>query len=161
MSNKKWDYRVIRNESKDGSDEWYSVQEVYYDEDGKPGAQSIDLMVEGDTITGMRTQLEQMLKSLDEPVLEERDITPTLDDRYDSKGYTKEHTKQWLDSLYEQNNKFIDTDAGSTKNEMVLEDDGCNTQQLISKNESYIYESPDGGQTIYRRKFGKTEKEKI
>ena len=84
---KMWDYRVVRKESTDGSDEWYSIQEVYYDEDGTPMAQTLDLMVEQDTVTGMRTQLENMLKALDEPVLEESDIvdntvnTKTIEDR--------------------------------------------------------------------------------
>ena len=87
MSNKAWDYRVIRKESADSSDEWYSIQEVYYDEDGTPMAQTLDLQVEQDTIAGMRTQLESMLKALDEPVLEESDIvdntvnTKTMEDR--------------------------------------------------------------------------------
>ena len=88
MNNKMWDYRVIRRESEDGSDEWYSVQEIYYDDEtGEPMAQTMDLMVEQDTITGMRTQLESMLKSLDEPVLDESDIvdnpvnTKTIEDR--------------------------------------------------------------------------------
>ena len=75
MSDKVWDYRVVRKESVDSSDEWYSVQEVYYDGDGQPMAQTIDLMVDGDTITEMRIQLELMLKSLEEPVLDESDIT--------------------------------------------------------------------------------------
>jgi len=85
--NKLWDYRVVRRESENGSDEWYSVQEVYYDEDGTPMAQTIDLQVEQDTITGMRTQLENMLEALDEPVLDESDIvdnpvnTKTMEDR--------------------------------------------------------------------------------
>ena len=84
---KMWDYRVVRRESEDGSDEWYSIQEVYYDEDGTPMAQTLDLQVEQDTIAGMRTQLESMLKALDEPVLEESDIvdntvnTKTIEDR--------------------------------------------------------------------------------
>ena len=78
-----WDYRIIRKESKDGSDEWYSVQEVYYDDEtGEPVAQTVDLQVEGDTIAGMRTQLELMLKSLELPVLDESDI---VDDSGDSK----------------------------------------------------------------------------
>ena len=87
MNDKLWDYRVVRRESEDGSDEWYSVQEIYYDEDGTPMAQTMDLMVEQDTITGMRTQLENMLKALDEPVLDESDIvdnpvnTKTMEDR--------------------------------------------------------------------------------
>ena len=84
---KLWDYRVVRIESEDGSDEWYSVQEIYYDEDGTPMAQTMDLMVEQDTITGMRTQLESMLRALDNPVLDESDIvdnpvnTKTMEDR--------------------------------------------------------------------------------
>ena len=80
---KLWDYRVVRRESTDlgGSEEWYSVQEVYYDEDGTPMAQTMDLMVEQDTITGMRTQLESMLKSLDEPVLDESDIVSDSENR--------------------------------------------------------------------------------
>ena len=82
-----WDYRVVRRESEGDTEEWYSIQEVYYDEDGTPMAQTLDLMVEQDTITGMRTQLENMLKALDGPVLDESDIvdnpvnTKTIEDR--------------------------------------------------------------------------------
>jgi len=73
---KLWDYRVVRRESEDGSDEWYSIQEVYYDDEtGEPMAQTVDLMIEGDTITGMRTQLEKMINCLGQPVLDESDIT--------------------------------------------------------------------------------------
>ena len=107
-----WDYRVVRKELKDGSysDEWYSIQEVYYDDEtGEPMAQTMDLMIEGDTITEMRTQLKLMLKSLDEPVLDESDIVSTSDVELDLESETKD---------------------------------------------KYIYESPDGGETIYRRKFG-------
>ena len=50
-----------------------------------------------------------MLKSLDEPVLDESDIIPTSDAGLDLDSETKD---------------------------------------------KYIYESPDGGETIYRRKFG-------
>ena len=84
---KMWDYRVVRRVSEGDTEEWYSVQEIYYDEDGTPMAQTMDLMVEQDTITGMRTQLENMLKALDEPVLDESDIvdnpvnTKTIEDR--------------------------------------------------------------------------------
>ena len=85
---KMWDYRVVRRESEDGeTEDWYSIQEVYYDEDGTPMAQTLDLMVEQDTVTGMRTQLESMLRALDNPVLDESDIvdnpvnTKTIEDR--------------------------------------------------------------------------------
>ena len=85
---KLWDYRVVRRESEDGeAGDWYSVQEIYYDEDGTPMAQTMDLMVEQDTIIGMRNQLEKMINCLDQPVLDESDIvdnpvnTKTIEDR--------------------------------------------------------------------------------
>ena len=118
MTNKKvmdvtklWDYRVVRKEYDCESGDWFSVQEVYYDEDGTPMAQTLDLMVEQDTITGMRTQLESMLRALDNPVLNESDIISTSDVELDLESETKD---------------------------------------------KYIYESPDGGKTIYRRKFGES-----
>tara|TARA_Y100000310_G_scaffold55055_1_gene50481 strand:- start:28 stop:396 length:369 start_codon:yes stop_codon:yes gene_type:complete len=68
---KEWDYRVVRQTTEDG-DEWLSVQEIYYDDEtGEPVAHTTDLTMEGDTIAGIRTQLERMLKSLDEPVVDE------------------------------------------------------------------------------------------
>ena len=78
-------YRVVRRESEDGSDEWYSVQEVFYDDKGKPNAYSIDLQVEGDTITEMSTQLGQMLIVLDDAVLDEGDIVEDSPDTIEDK----------------------------------------------------------------------------
>jgi len=31
----------------------------------------------------------------------------------------------------------------------------------MEQNKKYIYESPNKGKTVYRREFGKTEREKI
>ena len=110
---KLWDYRVVRRESEDGSDEWYSVQEIYYDEDGTPMAQTMDLMVEQDTITGMRTQLESMLKSLDEPVLDESDIvdnpvnTKTIEDRVSGLEVENAEMRDRLSKLSEEMSKKI------------------------------------------------------
>ena len=84
---KEWDYRVVRKELKDGSysDEWYSIQEVYYDDEtGEPMAQTMDLMIEGDTIAGMRTQLQRMLWCLDKEIVDEieSEVTEkTIEDR--------------------------------------------------------------------------------
>ena len=105
MNDKVWDYRVVRKESKDGSDEWYSIQEVYYDEDGTPMAQTLDLQVEQDTITGMRTQLEKMINCLDQPVLDESDIvdnpvnTKTMEDRVLSLEMENTEMRDRLDKL--------------------------------------------------------------
>ena len=118
---KLWDYRVVRKESADGSDEWYSIQEIYYDDDGQPMAQTIDLTIEGDTITEMRTQLERMINCLGQPVLDESDIIPTS-----SEGSN------------------IETEGFEFPTEG-----------------SWIYESPDGGETIYRRKMGEDKREEL
>ena len=119
---KMWDYRVVRRESEDGSDEWYSIQEIYYDDEtGEPMAQTVDLQVEGDTITEMRTRLEKMINCLGQPVLDESDIIPTS-----SEGSN------------------IKTEGFEFPTEG-----------------NWIYESPDGGETIFRRKFGEDNREKI
>ena len=64
---KLWDYRVVRSNKEDGTPtDWYSIQEVYYDDEtGEPNAQSIDLQVEGSNKDEMRKQLENMLTALD------------------------------------------------------------------------------------------------
>ena len=47
-----WDYRVVRKDlpTEDGTQDWYSIQEIYYDDVGDPGAQTIDLEVTGGSI---------------------------------------------------------------------------------------------------------------
>ena len=68
---KEWDYRVVRQTTEDGAD-WLGIQEVYYDEEtGKPTAHTMDLQIEGDTIAGMRTQLQRMLWCLDKEIVDE------------------------------------------------------------------------------------------
>ena len=66
-----WDYRVVRQTSEDG-DEWLSVQEVYYDDEtDEPMAHTTDLTLEGDTISGIRKQLQRMLWCLDKEIVDE------------------------------------------------------------------------------------------
>ncbi len=133
---KMWDYRVVRRESEGETEEWYSIQEVYYDEDGTPMAQTLDLMVEQDTITGMRTQLESMLRALDNTVLDESDITDTKND--------------WICEICGKSTKDVEYDyIGSGTNHL-----GCELDLESETKDKYLYESPDGGETIYRRKFG-------
>ena len=101
---KMWDYRVVRRESENGSDEWYSVQEIYYDDDGTPMAQSIDLQVEGDTLAGMRTQLQRMLWCLDKEIVDEieSDVSnKTMEDRVLSLEMENAEMRDRLDELGE------------------------------------------------------------
>ena len=113
MSDRVWEYRVVRQTSEDG-DEWLSIQEVYYDDDKKPMAHSIDLQIEGDNISDIRKQLQAMLWCLDKEVVDEIETVTTDMREYEGPEYL---------------------------------------------NKKWIYESPDGGNTIYRREFGKSERE--
>ena len=71
MNNKVWDYRVVRRESEDGSDELLSVQEVYYDDDETPMAHTTDLEITGDNIADLRKTLQSMLWCLDKDIVPE------------------------------------------------------------------------------------------
>ena len=136
MSNKehKIEYRVVR-QSKDG-DEWLSMQEVYSDEDGKPYAHSIDLEVTGDSLGEIRKKLQSMLWAIDKDIVDEIQNDVMEDDM----------EKRML-SLEMENAEMRDrlTELG----DMVKEKSGN------------IYESPDGGETVYRRKLGETERTKV
>ena len=90
---------------------------MYYDDDGQPMAQTMDLMVEQDTITGMRTQFENMLKALDEPVLDESDIvdntvnTKTIEDRVLS---LEMENAEFRDRLKELGDEILDKEKNFT-----------------------------------------------
>ena len=81
---KEWDYRVVRQTTEDGV-EWLSVQEVYYDDEtNEPMAHTMDLQIEGDTVAGIRTQLQRMLWCLDKEIVDEikSDVdTRTIEER--------------------------------------------------------------------------------
>ena len=73
MSDKVWDYRVVRSNKEDGTlADWYSIQEIYYDDEtGDPTAQTMDLQVEGENVDEMRKQLIDMVTALDKDVVSE------------------------------------------------------------------------------------------
>jgi len=86
MSNKNikdtWDYRVVRKTTEDG-DGGFGVQEVYYDDVGKPCAHTTDLEIIGDTIAGMRTTLQRMLLCLDKEIVDEIESDVAIDNMED------------------------------------------------------------------------------
>jgi len=79
--NTNWEYRVVRQKSdnNDGSD-YFTVQEVYFDDDGDHLAQSTDLIVEGESLPQLRKQLQQMIWALDKDVVDEMEVTTVDED---------------------------------------------------------------------------------
>ena len=68
-----WNFRVIRKDlpTEEGTQDWYSIQEVYYNDDGTPGAQTTDLEITGSSIDELKSTLEKMIECLDKPIIEE------------------------------------------------------------------------------------------
>ena len=65
---------------------------------------------------------------------------------------TKEQYKELIEDLIEENDK-LKTELSKLKNDDVVKNP--NQLELFGDDaETYIYESPDGGKTVYRRKFG-------
>jgi hypothetical protein len=123
FTNDTWDYRIVRSNKEDGTPaDWYSIQEIYYDEEtGKPMAQSIDLQVEGENKEEIKKQLQDMLIALDKDTISE----------------IKQNESD-INKVTPQNLEIVpNTDNGN------------------------IFESPDGGNTVYRRNFGETERELV
>ena len=61
-------------------------------------------------------------------------------------------------------NADIDAVNAGTGVEITVEDtstDEVAVEMAEKDDKKYIYESPDGGNTIYRREFGKDDREKI
>ena len=68
-----WDYRLVRSNKEDGTPtDWYSIQEVYYDDEtGEPIAHTVDLEVVGDDIDDLKETLQHMLRCLDKEIIDE------------------------------------------------------------------------------------------
>lgn len=61
----------------------------------------------------------------------------------------------WLSDMMERGLFEAEEDESPTRVDMV------DISEVVRVDDKYIYESPDGGDTIYRRKFGEDTREKI
>jgi hypothetical protein len=69
----KWNYRVLQKRG-DG-EVFYQIHEVYYDEEGRPRAATVDPPgVHGDSLEDLEWSLEQMKLALTKPVLTDQDF---------------------------------------------------------------------------------------
>ena len=69
-----WDYRVVNLKSQNGGDDWYTLQEVSYDDDGKP-AVYFDPCLGSETYESFVEIFKDMItKAINEPPLQEEDF---------------------------------------------------------------------------------------
>lgn len=69
-----WNHRIVKRSDARGTEsgEWFTICEVYYNEDGTNAAHTVDAVgVCGESVESLRWTLEHMLKALDAPILDE------------------------------------------------------------------------------------------
>lgn len=67
-----WNYRIVNTKSQNSGEDWYCLQEVYY-EDGKPIGYC-DPCTGGDDMEEMKRVFVWMSKALELPPLQEEDF---------------------------------------------------------------------------------------
>lgn len=66
-----WNHRVMKR--KDGDEDWFTIHEVYYKDNMDIEGYTDAIPVGGNSIEELRWTLEQMIKSLDKPILDYED----------------------------------------------------------------------------------------
>lgn len=97
-----WNHRVVKEILK-GGEEWYTIREVFYNDDDTIYAYTDDAIdISGESIDDLRKYLQWCLKSLDDPVLVDGEVEfvepPWLDD--DGKEY--DTIEELIESLGEE-----------------------------------------------------------
>ena len=71
-----WNYRIVNTKSENGGDDWYCLQEVYYNDSGKPSGYCAPC-TGSETMDSMRKVMGMMEKALTLPPLQEDDFKLT------------------------------------------------------------------------------------
>lgn len=72
-----WNYRVIEFRAEESDLVWRSIHEVFYNENGKPSAYSVEpaaVVSDKDDDFDLAGVMDMMRKALDEPVLHDTDF---------------------------------------------------------------------------------------
>ena len=73
-----WNYRVMKSYPANKEDAWYSIREVYYDNNGKVDGYTEDAIApDGGSIDELREVLHRMILALDKTVLDENGLEDT------------------------------------------------------------------------------------
>ncbi len=92
-----WNIRVVRDRYTDGT-EFYSLREVYYDDDGNVTAMTADggMDIEGETYEDMVEYLSWCVIAVSKPVLDPAELWPDQQERDEN---VQESTDSALDIL--------------------------------------------------------------
>ena len=69
-----WNYRIMKSYP-DSRDAWYSIREVYYNNDGEVTDWTVEeIAPESETIEGLLEMIQLMRNCLDKPILDEAEL---------------------------------------------------------------------------------------
>ena len=71
-----WNHRVVKFVDAEYGDEWLSIQEVYYNMDGKPRGCG-DPSTMSESLDGLKEVVARMQEALTQPVLTDEDFEST------------------------------------------------------------------------------------
>ncbi len=71
-----WNYRVVKERYND--EDWYTIREVYYDDDGKIRGYTDEIAPGGETVEVLRATLKLMRSCTDKPILDEDELKKML-----------------------------------------------------------------------------------
>jgi len=68
-----WNYRIVNCKSENGGDDWYCLQEVFYDSKGKPTGYS-DPSTGSEDMESLKWVFEKINMAMTKPPLQEEDF---------------------------------------------------------------------------------------
>jgi hypothetical protein len=68
-----WNYRIVNATTENGSDDWYALREVFYDDLGKPIGHSAPC-VGSEDMDSLRMVWQMMQEAMENPPLQEEDF---------------------------------------------------------------------------------------
>ena len=68
-----WNYRIVNLKSQNGGEDWYCLQEVYYDMQDKPTGYLVPCL-SSESMEGMRDVWDMMSEAMELPPLQEEDF---------------------------------------------------------------------------------------
>ena len=69
-----WNYRIVNLKTQNGGEDWYCLQEVYYDMNSRPTGYLVPC-IGSESMEGMRNVWDMMAEAMELPPMQEEDFS--------------------------------------------------------------------------------------